>query len=127
MACFLVDTDVLIDAGQGREPTRSRLLGLIAAGEELGICAVQLTEFYAGQAFGRHPAWDAFLDGLTLWPISRGAALRAGMYRRNFRLLGVTVLTPDALNAAVAWETGATILTGNVRDYPMPDVRARSL
>jgi predicted nucleic acid-binding protein len=37
------------------------------------------------------------------------------------------VLTPDALNAAVAHEMRATIITRNVRDYPMPDVSVHVL
>jgi predicted nucleic acid-binding protein len=127
VARYLLDTDVLIDLSKGREPARSVIPAMTAAGDRFGICAVQLAEFYAGEPRGRQPLIDALLDALPLWPISRDAAFRAGAYRRQFTLLGVTILTPDALNAAVAWAMGATILTGNVRDYPMADVRARSL
>ena len=126
MERYLIDTDVLIDAARGKNPAQARLLQLIANGDELGVCAIQFTEFYSGQARGRQPHWDAFLDQLTLWPITHGAALRAGIYRRSCALMGVAVLTPDALNAAVAWSVGAAVLTGNVRDYPMPDVWAIS-
>jgi hypothetical protein len=57
---------MLIEVARGREPIRSRRLAMIAAGEELGICAVQLVGFYAGQALGQQPIWDAFFDTLPM-------------------------------------------------------------
>ena len=62
MGRYLVDTDVLIDLSKGREPASSVIPAMAAAGEQLGICAVQLAEFYAGQPRGRQPPIDALLD-----------------------------------------------------------------
>ena len=113
---------MLVDLSKGREPARSRLPAMAAAGDELGICAVQLAEFYTGQPRGQQSDLDDFLHSLKLRCISRDAALRTGMYRHAYGRRGRTIATPAAPTAAVAWRMRATVLTGNVKDYPMPDV-----
>ena len=107
---------------KGREPAQSRLPATAVAGDELGICAVQLAECYPAQPHGQQSDLDAFLDTLKLWSISHDAALRAGMYRHAHRRPGRTIVTPDELTAAVAWRMRATVVTGHLTDYPMPDV-----
>ena len=57
----LLDTTALIDFSKGREPARTRILDLIAGGDELAICAVNLAEF-----LGRHPSWRRAGDGRLL-------------------------------------------------------------
>jgi hypothetical protein len=122
-----LDTDVLIDVSRKREPTRSRVRSLADAGNEIGICAVQLTEFYAGRRRGDRPDWDAVIDALRCWDISPATAIQAGHYRFSFARRGRTIHTPDALNAAVAWRMRATVITRNVKDYPVPGVPVLAL
>ena len=127
MARYLLDTDVLVDLSKGREPAQTHIPAIVAAGDVLGICAVQLAEFYAGQPRGHQPEVDAFLDALRLWAISRDAAIRAGHYRHAFGRRGRALATPDALTAAVAWRMSATVVTRNVKHYPMADVQTLSI
>lgn len=81
MGRYLLDTDVLISLSRELEPYRSRIGAMTEAGDEIGVCAVQLTEFYAGQRRGERPHFDAFLASLPCWAITPEIAVRAGEYR----------------------------------------------
>ena len=127
MALHLLDTTALVDFSKGIEPVGQRLLSMIAAGESLGVCAINVTEFYAGVRPAAHRLWDAFMDELFYWEISREAAVQAGAYRYDYARQGVSIGIQDAIIAAVAVEIGATILTDNPKHFPMPEVSTRSL
>lgn len=122
MSRYLADTDVLIDYSREQEPATSLLLVILASRDDVGICAVQLAEIYAGQERGERPAFDAFLDSLPCWEITPAVGLLAGDYRRTFAREGRAINTPDAINAAVAFRMAATVVTRNVKDYPMAEV-----
>jgi predicted nucleic acid-binding protein len=127
MSRYIVDTDTLIDFSMDREPTSSRLLKLIEDGAELGVCAVNVSEFYTGLDERRLADWDRFFSALTYWPITLTAARLAGVNRYSFARAGETLTISDALVAAVALVEQATILTSNSHDYPMPEVTTLSL
>jgi predicted nucleic acid-binding protein len=127
MTRYLLDTDTLIDFSKGREPTRSRVLEMIDAGDVLGVCAVNVAEFYAGLPREHRHVWDDFFASLTYWDISKDAASLAGADRYQLGRSGKSVTTTDALVAAVARDHGATIITSNIKDYPMEDVTVFSL
>lgn len=48
MIRYLVDTTTVIDFSKGVEPVSSRLLALIDAGDDVGVCAVVVAEFSSG-------------------------------------------------------------------------------
>jgi predicted nucleic acid-binding protein len=62
------------------------------------------------------------LDGLRLAPITREDAERAGRWRRDFAAQGVTLTQADCLIAAAAAGVGARLITGNPKDFPMPEL-----
>lgn len=127
MTRYLLDTTALIDFSKGRESACSRLLQMIHAGDELGVCAINVAEFYAGIPPEKRPTWDEFVDALRYWEISRAAARSAGHFRHDFARQGKVLSTTDALVAAVAQEQGAVIVTNNVKDYPMEGVQILAL
>ncbi|HYT79319.1 MAG TPA: hypothetical protein VEQ37_08695 [Actinomycetota bacterium] len=51
-------------------------------------------------------------------------ALLLGRYQAEFQRRGVTIHTPDVLLAGTARVHGAIILTDNIADFPMRDVRS---
>jgi predicted nucleic acid-binding protein len=118
---YLLDTNALIDFSKQWEPRYSRILALIEA-EDVGVCPINVAEFYAGLAPAMMPVWDTFFARLAYWPISREAAARAGQWRYAFARRGQPLSTTDTLIAAVALEQGAVVVTSNVRDYPMEGV-----
>jgi tRNA(fMet)-specific endonuclease VapC len=123
MSRYLLDTTCLIDFSKQREPADSFLLGATKAGDQLGICAINVAEFYAGLPPQSHTKWDRFVGSLDYWDITRPAAVRAGEYRYEFARKGQILSTTDALVAAVARENQAIVATSNVKDYPMADVQ----
>jgi predicted nucleic acid-binding protein len=128
MTRYLLDTTALIDFSKDREPIRSRILSMIKAGDELGVCAINVAEFYTGVIPAtEYPALDQFIRSLAYWEITFGTAVRAGRYRYDFLRTGQTLSTTDVLVAAVARERYATLVTSNRKLYPMTDVTLLSL
>jgi tRNA(fMet)-specific endonuclease VapC len=122
MSRYLLDTTALIDFSKGREPAFSLIRRFIENGEEVGVSPINVAEFYSGLAPSQYPVWDEFFEPLILWPISLGAARKAGRFRYDFAREGVSLSTTDTLVAAVALEHRAVIVTSNVKDYPMDQV-----
>lgn len=122
MSRYLLDTTALIDFSKRREPAFSLVHRFIASGEEVGVSPINVAEFYTGLAASEHAVWDEFFEALILWPVSLSAAKQAGQFRYDFARKGVSLSTTDTLVAAVALEQGASIVTNNVKDYPMDDV-----
>lgn len=114
-----MDTAVLVAFSKQREPGYSTMLSLLRAGDEIGVCDVIVTEFFAGVRPADRKQWAAFFDWLEYWPVDNRIAIRAGLYRHAFARAGITISTPDALIAAVAVETDAIVVTSNARHYPM--------
>lgn len=123
MTAYLLDTNALIDFSKRREPAYSLILNWIDAGDILAVCAVIVTEFYAGLSVDDARRWEEFIAILPFWHISPEASMRAGQDRYMFARRGMTITTTDALIAAVAREQNAVLVTGNVKDYPMDDIR----
>jgi predicted nucleic acid-binding protein len=124
---YLLDTTALIDFSKGREPALSRIGAWLAGGDDLGVCAINVAEFYTGVAPSGRARWDHFLSLLYCWPITLAAARQAGVWRHDFARRGVALSTADTLVAAVAGDLGARLVTDNPKDYPMPGVQLVSL
>ena len=116
---FLVDTTVLIDASRHREPALSWLQDAIQRLDEVGVCAVIVAEFFAGLRPDERSRWETFIDALTYWDTTRDMAQQAGIYRYHYARRGRAINTADAIIAATAVSVGATLVTDNVRDFPM--------
>ena len=127
MTRYLLDTDALVDFSKGFEPTMSRILAWVDAGDTLAVCAVSLAEFCAGLEREDLSRWREFLASLAYFEISRDAAIHAGQDRYRFKRLGMSITTADSLLAAVARERDATLVTGNVKHFPMRGVALLSI
>jgi predicted nucleic acid-binding protein len=120
---FLLDTTVLIDASRHREPARSWLQEVLGLSSEVGVCVVTIAEFFAGLRPDERPRWEAFVNELTYWGTTREMAKQAGIYRYEYARRGQTILTADSLIAATAAAVGAVLVTENVKDFPMPEIK----
>jgi predicted nucleic acid-binding protein len=120
---YLLDTTALIDFSKGREPALSRIGAWLAGGDDLGVCAINVAEFYTGVAPAAGARWDYFLSLLSCWPITLAAARQAGVWRHDFARRGVALSTADTLVAPVASDRGARLVTDNSKDYPMAGVQ----
>lgn len=127
MARYLLDTNVLISYSKQREPAYSWILARTRSVDELGICDIVVTEFFAGLPPRDRPTWEQLFGDMHFWETSFAAARLAGLYRYRYARQGQTIAASDALIAAVSVCVQATIVTGNVRHYPMPDVDLMTL
>lgn len=126
MNIYLLDTDALIDLSKKREPVQSRIIQILKSNDIVGICPINIAEFYTGLSENDYE-WEEFFTTLTYWPISIETAIQAGRYRHHFLHKAQTLSITDSLVAAVAKENGATIITTNFKDYPMKDIELLSL
>ncbi len=124
---YLLDTDTVIDCILGTGNIRERLQGLIERGDEVALCPVTVAELYSGLSEKRRVKWESWLLALSYWHIGFDVAAQAGLYRRTASEAGRTLATADSLLAALARDKGAILLTSNIKDYPMKDVRVMSL
>jgi len=123
LSLYLLDTTVLIAHMRGDEATTSLLLDLLADRHSLGTTCVNVAEVERGIRPKERKAADALLTRLRFLETTREAATRAGRYQAEFDRRGVTIHTADALVAGTARAHGAILLTDNVRDFPMRDIK----
>jgi predicted nucleic acid-binding protein len=122
MAAYLLDTSVIIDVLNNKRGRSALLLELVTAGHALACCPINITEVYAGLRPKEEAATEAFLGSLQYIPIPPQAARLAGDFKRNYARKGVTLNLGDVIIAAVAVHHGFTLLTDNVKDFPMEDL-----
>lgn len=126
MTLYLLDTTVLIAHLRGDERTSRFLLDLLHEGHTLGTSCVNVAEVERGVRPKERRAADELLGRLRFLDTAREAAFRAGRYQAELERRGRTLHTADALVAGTARAHGAVVLTDNVRDFPMRDVRVEA-
>ncbi len=117
----LLDTTVLIDALRGR-PVAQRLVGLRATGQVPWTSAINVEEVWRGLRAEEEASAARLLGGLRVAALGRPEGERAGGWRRDFSARGVTLAQADCLVAAAAVAVGASLATGNPKDFPMPEL-----
>jgi len=121
MARQLLDTDILIDFLRGRAAAWSLMANMHAGGETPLISTVSIAELFAGTRRGEEEATERLLSVLDKVQVSEAIARHAGDFLRVYqRSHGLEL--GDALVAATALVAGATLITRNVKHYPMPQV-----
>jgi predicted nucleic acid-binding protein len=123
---YLLDATVLIDISKKHEPISSIVYRWLADLTEVGVCGVIVTEFFAGLRPEQRPRWAMFVERLEFWDVTPQIAMQAGIYRFTFARRGTTLATTDAIIAATAVSVGATLVTGNVKDFPMSELSLMS-
>ena len=119
MSKVVLDTDVLIDLLRGREATRDFLHDLV--GHSVPCCSViSVAEIHAGMRQEEQVRTADLLDGLVILPVTREIAETAGRFKQRSKSRRLELA--DCLIAATAFVEGASVATGNAKDYPMPEV-----
>lgn len=126
MTRYLLDTTTLIDISRQLEPARSRVRAHLDAGDTVGVCAVIVAEFASGLPPWQRGTWASLAPRLRYWSTTSAAAEHAGEYRYAFARQGIQIPTTDALVAATAWYWNATVVTDNLKHFPMPDIQVVS-
>ena len=115
---ILLDSSVLIDVLRGR-PAVDRLRALRLAGEVPYVCAINAEEVHRGLRTEEIGPATALLAACRPAPLGVVEGQLAGMWRREYAARGVTLDRADCLIAAAAVSVGATLATGNPKDFPM--------
>jgi len=115
----LVDTCVLIDVLRGNERARDTLHHVLDAGERILGSVLTRTEIIAGTRTGEEPAVAALLETVGWLPVEGAVADRAGRYAQQYARSHQGIDLVDYVVAATADLAGATLLTRNVKHFPM--------
>jgi predicted nucleic acid-binding protein len=115
-ASLLFDTDVLIDYLRGRTEAVDYIDNLSAP---LFLSVITLAELYAGvRDAGERTLLDSFVSAFGIIPLDRDIAVTGGLYRRDYGKSHGTGLA-DALIAATVTIRGLTLVTLNIKHFPM--------
>lgn len=116
MALVVLDSTVLIDFLRGR-PAVTRVLSLRDIGEVPATTAINIEEIARGLRANEQASADRLFSALVVLDIDREVAQVAGSWRREAAKVGVTLAQADCLIAAAAAARGATLATGNPKDF----------
>ena len=127
MTVFLPDTNVLIDALNGRRDRRKLLHGLVAQGHALACCAITIAELYAGLHPHEAAPAEEFVSVMVWTDMSFAVARKAGELKYEWARKGKTLGAADTMIAATAMHYGLTLITDNRKDFPMPELAIHPL
>jgi predicted nucleic acid-binding protein len=122
VALFLLDTNVIIDHVKRRRHAMEAVRQIVGAGDDLCLSDVVFTEIITGLFPTAEPRTRGLLNVAIFLPMSAAAAEVAGKWRFDFARRGVTLSLADAMIAAVGHQHHATIVTANVRHFPMDGI-----
>lgn len=93
----------------------------------MACCSINVTEVYAGLRPGEEAKTERLLGSLNFYLVTREIAKQAGDLLNVWRQKGRTLSLPDVTIAAVALANDLVLLTGNGKDFPMPELQLYAL
>lgn len=123
MSEYLLDTNVLIAWLSGRTKSTALLERLAGENALLGVNAIVVGEIWSGLDARDVPRAESLLKNFDFWVIEYYIARMAGEFRYLYRRRGIQIGIADAILAAHAIARGATLVTGNTRDFPMAELK----
>ena len=113
----LFDSTILIAHLRGIEPATRLLVDAVDGGALASV--ISRTEIEGGMRSGERSDVARLFDGLDLVPVTDAVARRAGAHLRAHRRSHPGIDVADYLIAASAEEAAATLVTLNVKHFPM--------
>ena len=113
----LFDSTILIAHLRGDSRATRLLVGAVEDGALASV--ISRTEIEGGMRSGERGDVARLFDGLVLVPATDAVARRAGAHLRVHRRSHPGIDVADYLIAASAEEAGATLVTLNVKHFPM--------
>jgi predicted nucleic acid-binding protein len=127
VATYLLDTSVIIDVINGKRNRGQLLTRVLEDGHLLACCPINVTEVYAGMRSAEEHRTEEFLGSLRYYPITWPIARLAGLLKRDYGKKGITLGVADVTIAAVVLHHGLTLMTDNLKHYPMKDLNLYDL
>lgn len=115
----LVDTPVIVDHLRGDARAADLLLGFARSGEELWSLTIVRTEVLAGTRRAEERQTSRLLESFRWQDVTIEVADRAGALAREYAKAHSGIDTVDYLLAAACQMLGASLLTLNVKHFPM--------
>ena len=122
MSDYLLDTNILILHLRGRSDITA-LLAKWAATSTLFISVVTRTEILAGMRPHETTRTMALLNSLTSIAVDEAIADEAGRLIYQYARRNIRLSFPDTLIAVTALQHNLTLVTTNVKHFPMPTLR----
>lgn len=113
----LLDTSVAIDFLRNAPPAISVVDTALAEG--IGASEITRFEVLAGMRLEEQNATEQFFALIDVYPVVESVARRGAELAQRYRTSHHGIEDGDYLIAATALELGATLLTTNVRHFPM--------
>lgn len=123
MTTYLLDTSVIIDVLNGKRQRKELLQSLLETGNMIGCCSINVTEIYAGMLPKEEVKTENLLRSLEYYEVTWEAAQMAGLLKRDYARKGITLSVTDVTIAAVAITHELTLMTDNIKHYPMPQLK----
>jgi len=123
MTPFLLDTNIIVNVLRQRSDADLLVGKLLDQGHPLASCSITVTEIYAGMRSNEEKATRALMKSLVFLPITADIAEHAGLLKARYAKRGKVISIQDATIAAVCIAYRCTLVTENVKDFPMPEVR----
>lgn len=127
---YVLDTNVVIGALNGRESVTRRLDGLSAGRDEVVMSVVTVGELRYGALTSRRVAQnlariDQMIALVGVTPVDRSVAERFAALKAHLRPRGLVKSDVDLLIAATAIELGATLVTHDraLHDGALPELQ----
>lgn len=122
MTLRLLDSNVIMDLLNGVPEIDHLVRQLFESGDTICTCDVVIAEVLSGVYPQDRTVTQTFLERCRFLPSTPTIGELAGTWRFGYMRQGITLAIPDLLIAATAVEYDATLLTRNVRHFPMPEL-----
>lgn len=123
MGKYLFDTTVPISYTRRRPEVIELVEQLLSEDHQVGICAIGIAEFYSNVRPHEAEQAERLIARLGYFDITADMAVAAGVFRYEYARRGNTLTATDTITAAVAIANDATLVTANVRHFPMPEIK----
>ena len=126
MTTYLFDSDVVMDYFNKRSEAVS-LVEQLANTNDLVISVLTLTEVISGWNKTKRATYLLRLQSIfESIVVTEAIAEQAGIYKNEYKAQGKALATVDSLIAATAIAHEYCLVTRNMKDYPMSEIKLYS-
>ena len=120
---LLLDTNILIDALKINSARRNFLADQVECGRVLATSAINIAELYAGMRPTETSRTHGLTSQLMCYEVTRVIAQRAGSIKYEHARKGRTLALADMIVATTALEYDLTLVTDNLKDFPIDQLK----
>jgi predicted nucleic acid-binding protein len=121
---YLLDTNIIINAFYGIEPDATFVKEAIR-NHTVYVSVVTVAEFFPKAHGEETKSFNKLIQISQMLDIDFDIAKKAGLYRKKFLHKRKRVHIMDCLIAAQAKTLNLTIITNNISDYPMRNIKVQ--